>query len=172
MAVSWRQVLTGLALAALSAHALAQQPADVSSAPAAGGHFPWSRTDTPPAIAGLRLGDTRASVEARLGKASESRPAGAGLVLEYSEHGLSIVLDAVGDVSMIYLLTRSAGDVDGVRVGDSRDEVRAHWGEPPLAQGAQAMYTAGDWAVVLELGAGQRVVSINVGRAFGNTALE
>ena len=80
-------------------------------------------------------------------------------------------LGAGSDVSMIYLLTRAAGSIDGVRVGDGRDEVIAHWGEPPLAQGAQAMYPAGDWAVVVELGAEQRVVSISLGRAYGNTDL-
>jgi hypothetical protein len=161
-----------LALAALGAHALAQQSPAASSTPAPGAHFPWTRTDTPPSVAGLHLGDARAAVEARLGKAAESRLAGAGLALEYPEQGLSILLDAGGGVSMIYLLTRLAGSIDGVRVGDDPTEVRARWGEPPLVQGAQAMYPSGDWAVVVELGAEQRVVSISLGRSYGNTDLQ
>jgi hypothetical protein len=111
-------------------------------------------------------------VEARLGQAAQSRLVGAGLRLEYPEQGLSILLDAGGGVSMIYLLTRLAGSIDGVRVGDGPTEVRARWGEPPLVQGAQAMYLAGDWAVVVELGAEQRVVSISLGRSYGNTDLQ
>lgn len=171
MALSARRLLSGLTLAVLGASALAQQPPAPSPAPAARAHFPWSSANAPPPVAGLHLGDTRATVEARFGNAPESRPAGAGLALEYPDQGVSILLGAGSDVSMIYLLTRAAGSIDGVRVGDGRDEVIAHWGEPPLAQGAQAMYPAGDWAVVVELGAEQRVVSISLGRAYGNTDL-
>lgn len=93
-------------------------------------------------------------------------------MIEYSQRGLAILLNATGDVSMIYLLTRAAGSIDGVRVGDSRGDIRARWGEPPLVQGAQAMYPAGDWAVVIELGPEQRVATLSLGRAYGNTDLQ
>lgn len=75
-------------------------------------------------------------------------------------------------VSMIYLLRRAAGSIDGARVGDRREDIRARWGEPPLVQGAQAMYPVGDWAVLVEVGPEQRVISLSLGRAYGNTDLQ
>lgn len=172
MALGRRWLLAALALALLGANALAQQPRGSPPPATASAHFPWTAADAPPSIVGLHLGDTRATVEATLGKAPELRPAGAGLALEYPQLGLSIVLDAGGNVSMIYLLSRAAGSIDGARVGDAREQVIARWGEPPLVQGAQAMYPVGDWAVVMELGEQQRVISISLGRAFGNTDLQ
>jgi len=172
MALASRLWLAALALPMFSGHALAQQPPAGPPTPATSAHFPWTRADAPPTVVGLRLGDTRATVETTLGPAPELRPAGVGVALEYPELGLSILLDAGSNVSMIYLLSRAAGSIDGARVGDAREQVIARWGEPPLVQGAQAMYPAGDWAVVMELGEQQRVISISLGRAYGNTDLQ
>jgi hypothetical protein len=171
VALSRFAVLVAVALATPGALTWSdEQPPDAPPAPVVA-HFPWTSADAPPTVAGLHLGDTRATVEAALGAATQLRPMGSGLALEYTSQGLSVVLGAAGDVSMIYLLSRTAGSIDGVRVGDSRQQVLAHWGVPPLVQGAQAMYPAGDWAVVAELGPEQRVLTLSLGRAYGNTDL-
>jgi hypothetical protein len=172
MALSRLAIVSGLALAIAGAAAFPGEAPPALPPHPLSAHFPWTSADVPPPIAGLHLGDPRSTVESVLGTATEVRAAGSGLVAEYPTQGLAILLNATGEVAMIYLLTRTAGSIDGVRVGDSREQILAQWGEPPLIQGAQAMYPAGDWAIVVELGPEQRVLSVSLGRAYGNTDLQ
>lgn len=135
---------------------------------AADGKLPWKAGDEPPAIAGVALGDSREHIETLLGKAPETRAARGGVALLYVERGVVVMLNAQRQAAVVYLLTAAAGTLDGVRVGDARDTVLRRWGEPTAVQGAQALYLAGDWAVIVELGEGQAVTQLSVSRVFGD----
>ncbi|HTP40653.1 MAG TPA: hypothetical protein VMI92_13895 [Steroidobacteraceae bacterium] len=138
---------------------------------AADGHFPWKAGDAAPVIGGVHLGEERSEVEKSLGPPPEKKDLDGGFKgLLYSERGLGLVYSTRdAEVTGIYLLSRDAVDLDGVRLGDSRDEVLARWGEPTAVQGAQAIYLAGNWAVIAELGDAQTVVSLSVSRMGGAT---
>lgn len=155
MAVRW---LTFLLLALAAA----------STATAADGHLPWKAGDDPPPLAGIALGDSRDRVETLLGKAPETRAAKGGMALVYVEKGVVVMLNARREAAVVYLLTPAAGALDGVRVGDARDAVLRRWGEPTTVQGAEALYLAGDWAVIIELGEGQTIAQLSVSRVFGD----
>jgi hypothetical protein len=134
--------------------------------------LPWKAGDDPPVIAGITLGESRTQVEATLGKAPETKPDNTNLALIYVDRGLVVMLNGARQAAAIFLLTAAAGDVDGIHAGDDRERVIARWGQPQLVQGAEAMYIVGNWAVVIELGAAQKVAQLSVTRVFGNTTLE
>lgn len=137
-------------------------------AAAEAGRLPWKAGDDPPPLAGIALGDSRERVEGLLGKAPESRAVKGGVALVYVDKGVVVMLDSRRQAAVVYLLTAAAGSLDGIRVGDSRDTVLQHWGEPTAVQGAEALYLAGDWAVIVELGEGQSVAQLSVSRVFGD----
>lgn len=136
---------------------------------AADGHFPWKVGDVAPAVAGVHLGDERSEVEKLLGPPPEKKDLDSGVKgLIYAARGLGLVYSARdAEVTGIFLLSREVADLDGVRLGDSREVVLARWGEPSAVQGAQAIYLAGNWAVIAELGEAQTVVSLSVSRISG-----
>lgn len=154
----------GLIAVALIAAALWLMPAQ----PAAAG-LPWQPGDAAPAVAGVHLGDERATVEKLLGEAPEHNELDNGaLGLIYPERGLAFVLNTRGGgVALMYLLAPAAGALDGIACGSPREAVLARWGEPTLVQGAQAFYVVGKWSITLQLGADQQVAMLSVGRAGG-----
>jgi hypothetical protein len=54
-------------------------------------------------------------------------------------------------VAIINLRSRPAGEIDGVRVGDSLAAVVRRWGRPHIRQGHVAGYSSGWWVVALYL---------------------
>lgn len=142
--------------------------AGLAPAMAADGQLPWKAGDDPPPLAGITLGDPRERVESLLGKAPETRAARGGVALIYVDKGVVVMLNARREAAVVYLLTPAAGALDGVHVGDARDAVLKRWGEPTAVQGAEALYLAGEWAVIIELGEGQAVAQLSVSRVFGD----
>ncbi|MFT3907474.1 MAG: hypothetical protein QM718_14350 [Steroidobacteraceae bacterium] len=135
----------------------------------ADGQLPWKKGDEAPAVAGIRLGDEREKIEKLLGEAPERKELDNGaLGLIYPQRGVAFVIGTHGaGVALMYLMSPAAGDLDGVHWGDTRDVVLAHWGEPTLVQGAQAFYVVGSWNITVELGEGQQISVLSVGRASG-----
>ncbi len=140
---------------------------------ARGGDFPWKSGDAPPAVAGIRLGDGLVRLEAVLGKASQLQKLAAdipiedAMVLTYQRSGVQVHFTLADGVSIIYLLTRAAGNIGGVRLGDSREDVLGRWGNPASVSGDgfTAIYKAGGWAVVLKLDGNNKVKQLGLGRA-------
>jgi hypothetical protein len=127
-------------------------PLLIATPAAAQGHLPWKAGDHPPAVHGVRLGWTRAEVVAALGRPASTQTLGDGGVEAMEYGGLSLVVSPEQGVAVMYLLTRGAGDVGGVRVGDSQADVLAKWGRPTRADGATAVWEVGGWMVMVQLG--------------------
>lgn len=150
----------------------------VMPALAQGGAFPWKSGDPPPAVAGIRLGDNFARLKAVLGQPSRVQKLAPGVPLENvavltcQASGLQVHITRADGVSIIYLLTRAAGDLGGVRVGDSWKEVLGRWGNPAgrSRDGVTAIYKAGHWAVALRLDQQNKVKQLFLGRATDQPA--
>lgn len=129
------------------------------------GEFPWKPGDAPPQVAGIRLGDGRVRLEAVLGKPSHTQKLGEDIsVLTYRQRGVEVLYAPLDGVAIIYLLTREAGDIRGVHLGDTRQEVVARLGDPPSVAGPMAIYRAGIWGVFVKLGQDDQVKQLGIGR--------
>lgn len=132
---------------------------------ALGGEFPWKPGNQPPLVAGIRLGDGRMRLEKVLGKPSQTEKLGEeALVFTYRQRGLQVIYASLDGVAIIYLQTRAAGDVGGVRLGDKLQDVLARWGDPPSVSGPLAIYRAGIWGVFVKLDEDDQVKQLGVGR--------
>ena len=141
----------------------------VLPAMAQGGEFPWKPGDAPPPVAGIRLGDGLVRIEAALGQPSETQKLGEDIrAFTYKKHGLEVLYASHDGVAIIFLLSRTAGDIGGVRFGDTREQVLARWGAPASVKEETAYYRAGDWVVILRLDENDKVVQLGVGRAVEN----
>ncbi|MEJ2218607.1 MAG: thioredoxin family protein [Gemmatimonadota bacterium] len=115
------------------------------------GRLPWKPGDPPPAVAGLRLGATRATINSVLGKPENVKTLGPGVqLLGYRTRGIAFVYSKMGNLAVAYLAAREAGDLGGIRVGDPIDTVRAHWGDPTGSQENIDLYQVGSWALLVQ----------------------
>jgi len=135
-----------------------------------GGEFPWKPGDAPPQVAGIRLGDGLVRLEAVLGRPSGTQKLGdEALVFTYRQRGVQIIYASLDGAAIIFLQTREAGDIGGVRLGDRREEVLARWGKPSSVQGPTAYYRAGSsWVVILKLDENDIVKELGLGRLTEN----
>jgi len=132
-----------------------------------GNTFPWRAGDAPPVVAGIRLGEAREAVIARLGAPNNQnvpggKPFGQEYFLNYDK------LSALGmpndGISVILLRTPQAGDIDGLRVGQTVSALVDRWGAPPDQDGVTGIYAAGTWAVVVKLDqARKHIASLQLG---------
>jgi hypothetical protein len=139
-------------------------------APAQGGEFPWKAGDAPPPVAGIRLGDGLIRLETVLGRPGTTEKLGnEALVFTYQRRGLQIIYASLDGVAIIFLQTRAAGDIGGVRLGDKREDVLARWGKPASVAGPTAYYRAGSsWVVLLKLDENDKVKELGLGRVTEN----
>jgi len=133
------------------------------------GKFPWKAGDPPPLVAGVPLGASRSRLDSLLGAPADSQELGNdGWAFKFAAKGLSIVYTPLDGAAVIYLLSRDAGEIGGVRLGDSKDNVYAHWGEPSTSEGPNSLYIAGKWVVVITVDASGKVVAVlGLGRVAG-----
>jgi hypothetical protein len=101
-----------------------------------------------------------------LGKPDSIKPASrGGQGLFYGARGLMLTYAAADGLRLIFLDTRQAGDIGGVRVGDTREAVIARWGSPTQADGEMARYIVGGWAIVVAYdGNLQRVAGLGLSK--------
>lgn len=139
-----------------------------AAAPARVAGLPWKKGDQPPALAGFRLGDRLSAVRTRLGTPVRVDTLGRGpqaaLSLTNTATGTTAVVDAVHGLAILYLSRREAGALDEVRVGDAKAAVLARWGQPTTVNGPSALWVVGGWVVVVELGNGDVVKKLALGR--------
>jgi hypothetical protein len=140
-----------------------------TTAVAKDGQFPWHDGDKSPSIAGIHLGDNRSRLDSVLGPPTSTHKLDDdGLTLTYEKQGIMVLYAYLDHSAVIYLLTRSAGNIGGIRIGDKREKVLEQWGPPSSAQGDTALYRAGDWVVVIKLDQNQMVVQLGIGRSPKN----
>ncbi len=137
---------------------------------AAGGEFPWKAGDAAPPVAGVRLGDGLVRLEAALGKPTATERLGdEALVFTYRPRGLQVIYASLDGVAIIFLQTRAAGDIGGVRLGDKRQDVLARWGRPSSVAGPAAYYKVdSSWVVLLRLDENDLVKELGLGRVTEN----
>ncbi len=148
-------------LALLAALLLGVSGASLAAAPA----FPWVSGDIAPPVAGIHLGDSLDRIKELLGEPVEKQKLG-----DYQEslrsrsRGVTVAWATADGAAVIFLDTREAGDIGGIRIGDTREEVLARWGAPSTVKDRTAMYLAGSWGVVLKLDELNRVSQLYLGR--------
>ena len=146
----------------------AKAAAKPAAVPARVAGVPWKAGDRPPALAGFQLGDRLAAVRARLGTPVKvdtlGRGADAALSLTNVTSGTTAVVSPEDGLAILYLTRREAGVLDEVRVGDAKAHVLGRWGQPTTVNGASAMWVVGTWVVVVELGNGEVVKKLALGR--------
>ena len=133
---------------------------------AAQGKPPWKAGDRAPALLGLHIGDTRAKLDAVMGPPEGTQVLGEGVVALSYRHGTVIVTWARLDgVATIDLKSPDAGDIAGIRVGGSIDDLVAKWGQPPQGDNNVGLWVFGPWAVVVRADdAGKKIVMLSLGR--------
>jgi hypothetical protein len=131
-------------------------------------HLPWKHGDKPPTLAGFTLYEKPAAARARLGADVTVDTLGSGpdaaLSFTSRKRGISFVASKADGVAIIYVTSRDAGMLDSVRVGDSRQRVLARWGEPSAVQGSNAVWMVDEWVIVVQLGEGNEIVRLGLGR--------
>jgi hypothetical protein len=113
-----------------------------------------TRSGPPPTIAGVKLGDSPAAVIRVLGKADDTAAVEAGVLWHYQSRGLVVGVDPKAGVAFIALMTPSAGDIEGVRVGDTVPAARAKLGNPSDVQQDSMIFDRGSWLLHIEIDAG------------------
>jgi len=130
------------------------------------GTLPWHPGDAPPAVARLKLGAPRATIDSVLGQPESVRTVGQGVqVLGYRSRGLALMYSDADSLAVIYLVTREAGDIGGIRVGDAKDSVVARWGNPSSVQDNVGLYQVSRWVIVVRIDSLSRVELLGLGRA-------
>lgn len=124
---------------------------------------PDSRVD-PPRVGGVALGDSAAAVLTALGD-PQHRQQSLGLRFwDYPRLGISLTWDKDDDrLRVIVLSAPRAGEVDGVRVGDSVVVLRRRWGSPARVRqkGRFLDFVRHGWTCTAELRQG-RVAEITL----------
>jgi thioredoxin 1 len=128
--------------------------------------LPWHAGDAPPAIAGLTLGAARGTIDSVLGRPETVRTLSPGVqMLGYRSHGIAVMYSEVDSLAALYLVSRDAGEIGGIRVGDARDSVVARWGDPTATEDNVGLYQVGRWVIVVRLDSTlKRVQVLAIGR--------
>jgi hypothetical protein len=151
MSFAWLSTLSSIAVCAQS----------IAGAPS----FPWHDGDKAPIVAGVHLGDTQEQITQALGSPAETQKLGEHqLAFMFPLRGVTVAWASLDGAAIILLNTREAGDIGGVRIGDSRDDILSKWGAPSTAGEGTAIYVAGPWCVVLKLDENNLVVQLYLGR--------
>ena len=113
-----------------------------------------------PGVAGVSLEMSREKVVSALG-APEAEEASLGMRFwEYRTRGITVIWrdDAPG-VRAIVLSKRTAGDIRGVRVGDTRSAISTNWGLPVRVRGAGRFldFAGRQWTLSAEIAKGKAV---------------
>ncbi|HTT98487.1 MAG TPA: hypothetical protein VMF58_10585 [Rhizomicrobium sp.] len=118
---------------------------------AAANPFPWKAGDKPPAIAGVKLGDTEQHALDVLGAPDDVNASPMGELLEYPAKGLELTATKAGGVVAIRLFKAEAGAIGELKVGDTARDVILKWGAPESGQGRLAQFSTNDWLVLVRL---------------------
>jgi hypothetical protein len=127
--------------------------------------FPWKQGDKPPVIAGVKLGMSKEALLKLHGKPTQIQKLGEdSLAYTFNPKGITALWAPLDGVAIIYVETRDAADIGGVRIGDSKSEIVARWGVPPSIDGPTAIYRAGYWGVVVRIDETDHIVQLGLGR--------
>ena len=107
---------------------------------------------------------SREKLQQLLGEPTQVQKLGEdSLALVFKPHGIMALWAPLDGIAIIYVQTRDAADIGGVRIGDTKSEILARWGMPSVIQGPTAIYRAGSWGVVVRIDETDHVVQLSVG---------
>jgi hypothetical protein len=87
------------------------------------------------------------------------------VALSYSARHATVSWASLDGVAIIDLRSRDAGEIGGLRVGDSIESLVAHWGQPDRGENNVGLYLFGWWTVVVRADdTGSRIVMLSLGR--------
>lgn len=127
-------------------------PIAAAASPAAGQQRSWAPGDLPPHAGPIRLGESLLELDATLGapsKVSWPRPGRESRL--YADRGISLIADSAAGVVWILLYTRQAGELAGIRVGDTKEVAEQRLGAPTMGRAETQKYTVGDWSLLVQL---------------------
>jgi hypothetical protein len=123
----------------------------------------------PPAIVGIRLGDSAARVREVLGNpTTDERITADARQSVYWPRGIVVVTTGGQGVALIGLVTPAAPQLEGVRVGDPVTHMVQQWGPAHRRDSGRASYKAGRWGVLVVIdtaAAPARIESVTLGWA-------
>ncbi|MDQ6830482.1 MAG: energy transducer TonB [Gemmatimonadota bacterium] len=133
------------------------------------GHLPWSAGDKPPAFARVSLGQSQSALLTAFGAPDAVDTLALGTYsLSWMKRGVSATVTDAEGVAIINANKREAAALDGIRVGDPHEAVRAKWGEPTKEQGPSWLYIVGGWVVAVQFHAQSDAVErLSVGYVRG-----
>jgi metalloendopeptidase OMA1, mitochondrial len=100
-----------------------------------------------PQIQGIKLGDPLEEVQRVWGEAS-AITGDSITVMTYQNRGVKVAVSPESGVAMILVLTRGAGAIDGVRVGDPVAAALSKWGTPRERHDEDQFFDRGSWVVM------------------------
>ena len=125
---------------------------------AAWGGGDFALQDTPLRVAGIGLGTTALAVRATLGTPDLEQQSLGLRFWDYKGRGITVIWQE-GDAGVrgIQLNRAVAGDVGGVKVGDSETALRKTWGSPARVrqQGRYVDFVGAEWVLSAELSQGK-----------------
>jgi hypothetical protein len=106
-----------------------------------------------PTLAGFRIGEPMQEALKKLGAPVTQERFGDGpeAPASYSNDskGISVVGSQTEGVGIIMVVTRDAGALDGIRVGDNQSTVKARWGQPAAGGDTSGLWLAGQYVVAV-----------------------
>jgi hypothetical protein len=114
----------------------------------------------------VSLGQTLAELDSTLGTPSRvTWPSPGREARLYKDRGISLIADSTAGVVLVLLSTPEAGDLGGIRVGDSRKLVEERFGKPTSGRAEHTAYTVGEWTLTVQLGPmTEFVYELSIGR--------
>jgi predicted Zn-dependent protease len=109
---------------------------------------PAPRAKDSPRIQGIELGYSIAQVRTAWG-APASVSGDTLALLTYPARGVDVLVSPTRGVALISLLTREAGAIQGIRVGDRVAAARATWGTPVEQREDDLLFDRGAWTVAV-----------------------
>ena len=106
-----------------------------------------------PVLAGLRIGDSIEKGIIAIGEplAKETLGIGENAIIIYKNEssGISFVATQSEGIGIIFVTLRDAGELDGLRVGDSFGNVLEKWGPPASGNNKNALWLSGKYVITL-----------------------
>ena len=113
-----------------------------------------------PSIAGVSLGMSARDVRAVLGGPAVQQQSLGMRFWEFPGRGITVIWrDEAAGVSAIVLAKRNAGEIRGVRVGDSSQAIAANWGAPVRVRndGRFLDFAGRGWTLSTEIAKGKAI---------------
>lgn len=120
-----------------------------------------------PSLARIRIGDNIEKALKKIGKPLVKETLGEGtdapISFKNKSTGINIIATHTEGVGVILITSRTAGVLDGIRIGDSYETVIAKWGVPASSNNRNGLWLAGKYVVTLTFDEKGNVSRLGIG---------